>query len=274
MPLPKPIFVIHLEQDSFGLHAEASHTEHVLSYVVGGQLMLEHGHPIDVQPGTFVVIPAGVPHRLLSAKEVEIWGVGFCATCLGLDESLPLMMPFRRVRTGALPMVPITEARQERVLQLYQELQEESQQTAPESLDLMRSLLLLLLGEVQREMPGMRIPSSSGGLVSDALTFIQQHCFEPISLRDVAAAVHRTPAHVAATVKQATGYSVGQWISAGRVAEAAARLAHTDDPLSQIANHIGWQDKTHFIRQFRRAYGITPAAWRRKHRAGHKHTMD
>ena len=87
--------------------------------------------------------------------------------------------------------------------------------------------------------------------------------------RDVAVAVHRTPAHVAATVKDATGYSVGAWISAGRVAEAASRLVHTDDSLDDIAHHVGWRDKTHFIRQFRNAYGATPAAWRREQRTRH-----
>jgi AraC-like DNA-binding protein len=85
----------------------------------------------------------------------------------------------------------------------------------------------------------------------------------------VAAEVHRTPTHVAATIKAATGYSVGQWISAGRVAEAAARLAHTDESIDQITTRVGWQDTTHFIRQFRKAYGSTPAAWRRLHRARH-----
>ena len=268
-----PILVRHVEIDRFDPHPETSHTEHGLAYLTGGRLLLERGGPVEVKPGTVALAPAGVPHRSLGGSDVDLWMVQFCATCLHLDESLPLMSPFRRVRRGALPIVPIAETRRQRVLQLYHELRDESERAVPESLDLMRSLLLLLLGEVQRAMPGIRVATGKGDLVSDALAFIQQRCFDPISLRDVAAAVHRTPAHVAATVKNATGYSVGQWINAGRVAEAAARLAHTDDSIGQIANHIGWQDKTHFIRQFRRAYGMTPAAWRREHRAGHEYRV-
>ena len=78
--------------------------------------------------------------------------------------------------------------------------------------------------------------------------------------------MHRTPAHVTSTVKQATGYSVGEWITSARVAEAASRLAHTDDPLDAVAEHVGWRDKTHFIRQFRKVQGETPAAWRKRMR--------
>lgn len=264
-----PILVRHIEISHSDPYQVRSHTEHGLAYITSGRLLLEHGGPVEVGQGAVALVPAGVPHRSLGAQDAHLWMVRFCATCLRLDESLPLMGPFRRVRRGALPVVPIAEPRRRRVLGLYHELQDESERVAPEALDLMRSLLLLLLGEVQRAMPGVRVATGRGGLVADALEFIQQRCFEPISLRDVAAAVHRTPAHVAATVKNATGYSVGRWINAGRVAEAAARLAHTDDSIGQIANHIGWQDKTHFIRQFRRAYGITPAAWRREHRASH-----
>ncbi|MCZ6665359.1 MAG: AraC family transcriptional regulator [Gammaproteobacteria bacterium] len=155
------------------------------------------------------------------------------------------------------------------MLRLYRELQEECERGAPESSELVRSLLLLLLGEVRRAMPGGETTAPTGSLVADALEFIQRRCLDPISLKDVAAAVHRTPAHVAFTVKKFTSHSVGEWLRAGRVAEAAARLAHTEDSIDEITNHVGWQDKTHFIRQFRKSHGATPAAWRRQHRAKH-----
>ena len=74
---------------------------------------------------------------------------------------------------------------------------------------------------------------------------------------------------MASVVKKETGYSVGAWIAAGRVAEAAGRLAHTDDDLDAITERVGWRDKTHLIRQFKKAYGVTPAAWRRAHRQRH-----
>jgi AraC family transcriptional regulator, arabinose operon regulatory protein len=31
-----------------------------------------------------------------------------------------------------------------------------------------------------------------------------------------------------------------------------------------IVEELGWNDTTHFIRQFKKAYGDTPAAWRKK----------
>ncbi len=263
------VFVLHEHLDVLHAHGETSHTDHGLTLLLNGWFRMEHGLPIRAEADTVTVVPAGVPHRPLDGRDMEYWMVGFCASCVGLDETQLLMSPFRQVRQGATPVVTVSAKRRRRLIRLFRDLRDELDRAAPESAELGRSLLLLILGEVRRAMPGGEASAASGTLVGAALEHIQRHCLEPISLKDVAAAVYRTPAHVAAAVKKATGYSVGQWISAGRVAEAAARLAHTDESLDAIANHVGWQDKTHFIRQFRRAYGVTPAAWRRQQRAHH-----
>ena len=123
---------------------------------------------------------------------------------------------------------------------------------------------------MRRGVGGADDRAAPGTLASDALEVIQRRALEPISLKDVAAALCRTPAHVADVVKAQTGHTVGQWLTEARVAEAAARLVHTDDTLLDIAEQVGWKDKTHFIRTFRKAYGITPAAYRRANRRHHE----
>ena len=200
---------------------------------------------------------------------MHYWLLAFCPACLGLDESQPLMRPFWRVRHGALPVLPVAASRRRHVVQTMRALQDELARQVPESPALVQSHVALLLGEACRALPGASADAPAGSLTGDALAFIQRHGLDPISLRDVAKAVYRTPAHVANVVKRETGYSVGEWIAAGRVAEAASRLVHTEESLEDVASHVGWRDKTHFIRQFKKAYGVTPAAWRRAQRAGH-----
>lgn len=260
---------MHEKRPRVHQHAESSHTEHGLTFIVDGFLRMEHGAEIRVEPGSVVLVPAGVPHRPIEGRNLEYWLVGFCATCVRMDETQVLMEPFVRARHGALPVVPIPSAKRRKLVRLFRELQVESERHAPEAPELSRCLLSLILGEVRRAMPMTNTTASDGSLVADALAFIQQHCLEAISLKDVAGAVHRTPSHVAATIKTATGYSVGAWIRSGRIGEATSRLAHTDSTLDEIAAHVGWQDKTHFIRQFRKVHGVTPAAWRRQHAQSH-----
>ncbi len=264
------VFVLHEKNVSLEPHGVVSHTEHGLTYLVDGSLRMEQGRTVSVEAGTITVVPAGIPHRAVGGEGVEYWLLGFCSSCLRLDEGQRLMSPFRRVRHGALPVVPMPKSRRAHLLRLFRELHRECEHDTPESPELRRSLVLLLLGEVLRAMSSTPANAPEGSLVSDALEYIQRHCLERISLRDVAAAVYRSPAHVAATVKKSSGHSVGEWIAAGRVSEAAVRLSHTDDPLDKVAADVGWRDKTHFIRQFRKAYGITPAAWRREQRVRHE----
>lgn len=245
-----------------------THSEHVLLFVLDGWVELEHGRPVRAEGGSAVIVPAGIPHRGLGGRQLDAWSVGFCSSCLDLREDHRLMQPFARVRRGALPLVQIPRKRRRYVTRLCKELQAETARITSESLDLMRAQVSLLLGELLRSMPQQPEDQKPGSLVSAALAFVQLHALEPISLQDVAAAVHRSPAHVTTSVRKATGHSVGSWIVSAKVAEAARWLMFTDASLEEIAQRIGWQDKTHFIRQFKKAHGQTPAAWRRKHRSG------
>lgn len=264
-----PITVFHAHLAELNAHATSSHTEHVLSLLVSGWVRIEHGTPIRLEADTLTLIPAGVPHRLVSGHDAEVWRVGFCAGCLDLDEGQALMAPFRAVRHGALPVVRLAPAQSATILRRLQDLRAEVGRADLVSAEMAESLLRVLLGDVHRAVRGGPA-GAQGSLVGDALAFVQQHCFSPISLRDVAAAVYRTPPHVAAIVKDATGHTVGQWITAARVSEAAKRLLHTEDDLDAIAAHVGWKDKTHLIRQFKKAHGETPAAWRRAQRRSHR----
>ena len=224
---------------------------------------MEHGEVIEIKPGMLSLVPAGVPHSLLEGINIDVWWLGFCTSCLGLDEGQPLMAPFRQVRLGALPVFNLPKDRQAHVILLMSELQQELQASTPESFDVVKSLLLLVLNEVKKASRVEPLDQGRSSTISKALEFIQQHSLESISLKDVAHAVHLSPAYVATTLKKGTGYSVGEWIARNRLTEACSRLRHTDEKIDVISRQVGWNDVTHFIRQFKKAYGETPAAWRK-----------
>ncbi|MCB9763792.1 MAG: helix-turn-helix transcriptional regulator [Alphaproteobacteria bacterium] len=225
------------------------------------------GHALqwsDGDPSTFLLIPAGTPHRCTGGVGAD-WVLGFCAHCVGLDDS-PLLATFERVRCGAAPVVQVEPTRSPWIRSLFLELEEECRRTGGEAQALQTALLQLLLREIHR---GMGAPDAQAGatLTGQALTYIWSNALRPISLQDVARHVHRSPKHVATEVKRATGSTVGDWIRATRIEAAANWLLHTDDSVEQIAERVGWSDTSHFIRQFRKIHGRTPAVWRRSVRA-------
>ena len=70
---------------------------------------------------------------------------------------------------------------------------------------------------------------------------------------------------------QAEGTSTGQWIKNMRLARCAAALVDSESisiPISQIAFSIGFSDISHFCKDFKRRYKLTPSEYRKKFNGG------
>jgi AraC family transcriptional regulator, transcriptional activator of pobA len=246
-----------------------THDYVALAFYTAGSATIEQRGAWRLRPGDMLLVPAGEPHRLVAASDVELWGLGFCPVCFLADGSEMLLEPFERVRYGASAVVTIPEERRGFLESLFRELEREvAGGQEPGALAVQKSLITLIIAEAARAGTRHAHGSAGNGLVADALGFIERRCLEPISLRDVAAAVARSPAYLTTAVKRATGRSVQAWIIAGRLSEARRRLVHSDEAIEVIAERVGYADATHFIRMFRRMHGATPAAWRTSRRAG------
>lgn len=268
----RPISVLrHEAPHAHAGHAPVSHAEVGLGFCLAGRATLELRERWTLEAGDVLLVPAGMPHRLLSADAASTLGVSLCASCLAAEGLGDLLDPFRRVRAGAAAVVRLPEARRAWVRDLLDELERETREGASPRPRVALALLTLVLAEV-RAAAGWTAPGEGvgvhGDLVADALRYIEERCLEPIGLADVARAVRRSPGHVTTKVREATGRSVGEWILEGRIAEAERRLVHTDEQVAIVAERVGYQDPTHFIRVFRRARGVTPAAWRALARTG------
>ncbi|MDC3962952.1 AraC family transcriptional regulator [Polyangium jinanense] len=249
----------------------ATHEHAVLCFYVGGSAIVEQRGRHTLGAGDVLVIPAGEPHRVLTTQSAELWGLGLCIPCLPSQELKPLLAPFERVRSGGSAVVTVPSGRHEHLVGLFRELGRETiAPPSPASKLVVQSLVALILAEVLRAQPFPAPGAASAGppLVAEALDYIEKHCMQPISLADVAAAVRRSPAHVTTALRRATGKTAGEWIVAGRVAEAERLLVSSDERIDIVAERVGYADPTHFIRIFRRARGMTPAAFRAAHRRG------
>ena len=87
--------------------------------------------------------------------------------------------------------------------------------------------------------------------------------FSPPSLEALArdAGVH--PVYLCQTFRTKFGCSPGEYVRKVRLQVARIALERTDDPISRIAFAAGFSDQSHLNRQFRAAFGVTPASYRR-----------
>jgi AraC family transcriptional regulator len=96
-----------------------------------------------------------------------------------------------------------------------------------------------------------------------AYEMMRDRCCDPITVREIAATVGVHPYHLARVTRTVTGRSPGELLRDYRVQRAASLLSRTTKPIGEIALSCGYSDQSQLTRSFRRAFGATPAAFRR-----------
>ena len=264
-----PVAVARWAGEQAPCRTPVTHSYAALAFYTGGGSRVQLRGAWTLHEGDVLLVPAGEPHRMLEARYAELWGVSFCMPCFAAGSAATLLEPFERVRDGNSAVVQISASRQEYLAGLFRELESlgEESRISSDTLDaVQRSLLTLILAEVDRASNASGVPRApGGGVVVEALRFIERNCLQRLTLNDIATAVGRTPAYVTTALARATGRSAVQWIVSGRMAEARRLLLHSDEMVDVVAERVGYADATHFIRMFRREHGATPAAWRTAH---------
>lgn len=106
-------------------------------------------------------------------------------------------------------------------------------------------------------------PTRSHDVATAMASFVATGFRDPLSVGDVAAAVHLHPSTAAAVFRRAMGITIGEYLAQCRVAEAQRLLISTDATTSDIALRSGFGSTSRFYERFVRDTGMPPAAYRR-----------
>lgn len=263
-----PVHVSRLEAHPRGaahgarrVGGKAVHPYAVVVLLTAGRSRVQHAGAQELRPGDVHLIPPGDAHASAHADQATAgWALGFWPEQSG--HSLRLLS---QVRGGCHPVLRPAPAQRQRLERWMRALEEECERRDEGRGEALAALLQLVLVELVRASAAtLRPATEASSLARQALAHVEQRALGSLSLSDVAKAVARTPAHVASVVRRETGRTVGEWILVQRMAEARRRLRGTDASMDEIARQVGYADVTHFIRQFRRVHGQTPAQWRRR----------
>lgn len=88
---------------------------------------------------------------------------------------------------------------------------------------------------------------------------------EPLTLDELAALAHMSVRTLQRRFLAATGMTPIQYQQAVRIERAQELLQAGELSVSQVAERVGYQDRVAFGRLFKKAAGMTPAAWRQRH---------
>lgn len=95
------------------------------------------------------------------------------------------------------------------------------------------------------------------------MSYIKDHCEEPLTLSDVAAYSHLSKEHLSREFKNYVGEGFRDYLNNVRLAKAQYDLIYTDLPLIDIAIKYGFNDLRSYNRAFKSHYDHSPAQYRR-----------
>lgn len=260
---------------------------------------------VPAEPGDLFVLAPGETHSAADLAGVEGTLVLFCADALDPalsdvargdaaagsqagaaaddDElfALPgdlIVLSFLRLNRGRVTHLRVPEAERAEWERGLTGLGRELRERRFGYVDAARALLQLLLvqcarlAQVALSPEGSRAARAEGAarhrpLLTAVFRLIAARFREPLTLADVARAVHLSPAYLTDVVRRETGRPVLAWVAEWRMAEARRLLLETDRDMAGVGRLVGYGDPGYFVRRYRRMHGLTPRAWRNAHRA-------
>lgn len=126
--------------------------------------------------------------------------------------------------------------------------------------------LLLDPGRV-RQTPYMSLlplPAAGDEDVAAARRWLEDNHARPVSIGELAGAVHLTGRTLLRRFRKAVGRTPAQYLQAVRIERAKRLLETGGESAGQIAAMVGYADATAFFKAFRELTGLTPGEYRRR----------
>lgn len=132
---------------------------------------------------------------------------------------------------------------------------------------------LMLTNEIVKRVASRKeAPERLEGLlrIHPALEYMQKNLHHKIKLEDVAKQVYLSKSRFMALFKEVMSISPGEYHCRMRLNAAYSMLTLENYTTAQVAQELQFYDVFHFMRQFKRQFGITPAALRNQSRIDSK----
>ena len=247
--------------------------------------------PVRLQAGDVALLPQNLAHRMASAPGLPTQSGGELAALISPQPRLisyggggaPTQMVCgfmaceaglgQMLLTGLAPVVKAPLHGTEAWAWLESSVGyalAEARSGRPGGAGVLAKLAEVLFIEVLRERMAAEDEDAVGWLagvrdrvVGAALAALHRKPAHPWTLEELARSVGASRSVLAERFQKLMGVSPMQYLTQWRMVMAASLLRRSGAQLTHIAQDVGYQADTAFIRAFRRQYGQSPAAWRR-----------
>lgn len=116
--------------------------------------------------------------------------------------------------------------------------------------------------EKNAQSDAMRMRAVDRTSLNLACAFAREHLGDPIELDDLCRAACTSPSKLASLFRNAEGTTPIGWVRDRRMEHACELLASTDNPISVIAERVGYSRQGSFSEAFKERFGMTPQRYR------------
>ena len=204
-----------------------------------------------IDQSSFFFIPPTMKHAIRSSADAPLLGLSVKCILPGL--SCSLFPPVFSLEPSA---IPAAEALLRNVISEHVLNQEDRQLVAR----LRMAELLLYLTSRAQPTPERR----TGGVAESLLLLLHRRFREPLTLKDLAEAIHISPPHLCRAVRQETGKTPFDILRQIRVGHAQKMLSDGRTSVSEAARQSGFSSLQQMKRAFCLVNGMTSRDYRRQ----------
>ncbi|GAA3104501.1 helix-turn-helix domain-containing protein [Pseudonocardia yunnanensis] len=217
---------------------------------------------VAMTAGTGLLAEACSPSERVSSTETRTLTLRFSRELLPL-RAAEITEGCARSMHPAAPAMQVLTSYLSRLFAVADDL------TAPQRLDAGQAAIDLLTMVVRDVAPSVPSGNGPGDVLLDMMRMhVRDHLADPNLGVEELARRHHVSVRRAYTLFERIGTTPGAYLREQRLLAAQVMLSdqrYTRLGMSRIAAAVGFRDLRTFERAFLRAYGMTPAGWRREH---------
>jgi AraC family transcriptional activator of pobA len=241
---------------------------HVVLFTEGGGTHAIDFKSFDVMPNQVYFMAPGQVHRWNFEGPVDGYIINFSASFFQSFLLRPDYLESFPFFTGNIDdeVMNIDKDAAPAMVNIFEQLINESAITGKLNLDMMRALLLQLFILVARQSPNNKqitAPNYNYTLLQSFRKLVDQN-FTNIKLpKDYAALLYITPNHLNALCNDMLGLSAGELIRNRVILEAKRLLVNLELNINEIAGKLNFTDNSYFTKFFKKYTTLTPEEFRR-----------